>query len=540
MERHCSVWAAGRSPSFWPMLRLFMAVIIVRRSCTILGKERSLPATLLLLTCCLIQPTKIIAIGFTSPEIYPSGSNPAGIATGDFNKDGKLDVCVANSGSLNISILLGRGDGTFLTPVKYKVPQAPQSIAVSDFNHDGNLDVVVANAGSISVLLGNGNGTFKAAVNTSGSPAFGSVAVGDFNRDGKPDVAVTNDNKVTVMLGKGDGTFRLGVSYNTGGSAISVKAGDFNRDNKLDLAVADSVVVTSETFGGHVSIFLGNGNGTFQPPKAYRIGGRPSAMAIGDFNRNGVLDLVVTARPNIFAPYQINVLLGNGSGGFTTPMVFDQSASNTSVAVADFNGDGKPDLAASSTSFTKPGFGLIFMPAVRILLGNGDGTFQSARAFVQNVFPGPLTAGNFNEDRLADIVIANQATTIGVLINTSAQTGADVAANIFTGGTVQDLIYTVVASNRGPRAATNVVLTDLAPANSFFVSASNTQGSCSQIGSRVTCNFGSLAAGAFAFAKIQVVTPPPPFSVTDSATVTANEFDPNTENNVATNTFKYP
>jgi FG-GAP-like repeat len=118
-----------------------------------LNKERSLPATLLLLTCCLIQPTKIIAIGFTSPEIYASGSNPAGIATRDFNKDGKLDVCVANSGSLNISIFLGRGDGTFLTAVKYQVPQAPQSIAVSDFNHDGNLDVVVANAGSISVLL---------------------------------------------------------------------------------------------------------------------------------------------------------------------------------------------------------------------------------------------------------------------------------------------------------------------------------------------------------------------------------------------------
>src|SRR5437588_11781149 len=179
-------------------------------------------------------------------------------------------------------------------------------------------------------------------------------------------------------------------------------------------------------------------------------------------------------------------------------------------------------------------------PAVRILLGNGDGTFQSARTFVQNIFPGRLTAGDFNQDRLADIFTANQGTTIGVVTNTSARTGADVAANIFTGGTVQDLIYWVVASNRCPRAATNGVITDLAPANSFFVSASNTQGTCSQTGSSITCDFGSLAAGAFAFAQIQVVTPPPPFSVTDSATVTANEFDPNTKNNIATNTFKYP
>ena len=178
--------------------------------------------------------------------------------------------------------------------------------------------------------------------------------------------------------------------------------------------------------------------------------------------------------------------------------------------------------------------------SIAVLPGNGDGTFQSARTFVQNIFPGRLTAGDFNQDRLADIVTANQGTTIGVVTNTSARTGADVAANIFTGGTVQDLIYRVVASNRGPRAATNVVLTDLAPANSFFVSASNTQGTCSQTGSSITCDFGSLAAGAFAFAQIQVVTPPPPFSVTDSATVTANEFDPNTKNNIATNTFKYP
>src|SRR2546428_14031257 len=113
-----------------------------------LGRERSLPATLLLLTCCLIQPTKIIAIGFTSPKIYASGSNPAGIATGDFNKDGKLDICVANSVRLNITIFLGRGDGTFLTPVNSKLPQAPDWIAWTEFNHAGTLSAAVPYAAS--------------------------------------------------------------------------------------------------------------------------------------------------------------------------------------------------------------------------------------------------------------------------------------------------------------------------------------------------------------------------------------------------------
>jgi uncharacterized repeat protein (TIGR01451 family) len=504
-----------------------------------LGQNRWLAAALLPLISFLAQPTNILAVGFTSAKNYSVGRSPIGIATRDFNKDGKLDLCVANSGSLSVSILLGSGDGTFLPPVNYKVPQTPKSIAVGDFNHDGRLDVAVANAGSISVLLGYGNGTFKSAVNTSGGKAFDSLAVGDFNRDGKLDVAVTNGGNISVLLGKGDGTFGPTVNYGTGGSAVSVKVGDFNRDNKLDLAVADSVTVTSETFGGHVSILLGNGNGTFQPAVAYPVGGRPSAIAIGDFNHNGALDLVVTARPNIFAPYQINVLLGNGRGAFGAPVVFDRYASNISVAIGDFNADGKPDLAASSISFIKPGVGLVFVPSVRILLGNGDGTFQSARTFVQSLSPGPLTAGNFNGDNLPEIAMTNVGSTVGVLLNTSARTGTDVAANIFSGGNVEDLIYTVVANNRGPKGATNVVLTDTLPTNVTFVSSDSTQGFCSRTGSGVRCDFGSLAAGAIAFVRIEVLTPTPPWTLVDSAGVTANEFDPNTMNNNATLSFTY-
>ena len=142
-----------------------------------LGQNRSLAAALLLLISSLAQPTHIVAVGFTSAKNYPVGTTPIGIAAGDFNKDGRLDLCVANSGSLSVSILLGRGDGAFLPAVNYKVPQSPKSIAVGDFNHDGTLDVVFANAGSVSVLLGKGDGTFRPAVNTSGGQAFDSLAV---------------------------------------------------------------------------------------------------------------------------------------------------------------------------------------------------------------------------------------------------------------------------------------------------------------------------------------------------------------------------
>jgi hypothetical protein len=110
---------------------------------------------------------------------YTVRKAPLAVAVGDFNRDGRLDFAVANSGTNNVSILLGRGNSTFQPAVAYPVNQSPKSLAVGDFNGDGKLDVVTANAGSVGVLLRNGNGTFKAAINSSGSQLFGSVAVSD-------------------------------------------------------------------------------------------------------------------------------------------------------------------------------------------------------------------------------------------------------------------------------------------------------------------------------------------------------------------------
>src|SRR5262249_30897533 len=157
---------------------------------------------------------------FGAPQNYTVGFGPQAVAVGDFNNDGVADLAVADASAGTVSILLGKGDGTFQAAQGYASGASgdqPQSIAVGDFNGDGAADLAVTNllSSTVSVLLGNGNGTFQAPQGyTVGSLPY-SVAVGDFNGDGIPDLAVTNylDNTVSILLGPGDGTFKTAVSY---------------------------------------------------------------------------------------------------------------------------------------------------------------------------------------------------------------------------------------------------------------------------------------------------------------------------------------
>src|SRR5207249_2665322 len=168
---------------------------------------------------------------------YSAGSNPGSVAVGDFNGDGKTDLAVADYGSFfpatsgSVSVLLGRGDGTFQAAVDYGVGTNPVSVVVSDFNGDGKPDLAVGGS-PISVLLGNGDGTFQAPVNYGAQEYPSSIAVGDFNTDGKLDLVVANElsmgpnnytnGSVSVLLGNGDGTFRSAVNYGAGVSPDSV------------------------------------------------------------------------------------------------------------------------------------------------------------------------------------------------------------------------------------------------------------------------------------------------------------------------------
>jgi FG-GAP-like repeat/FG-GAP repeat len=286
--------------------------------------------------------------------------------------------CVDTSGSGDVTVLLGNGDGTFNTAVSYSLgASGATSVAVADVNGDGKLDLIVATgsnaAGLVGVLFGNGDGTFQAEVTySSGGLSPLALAVADLNGDGKPDVVVSNqwaddtdtNSNVSVLLNDGTGKFPTPVSNLTGGFyPDSIAIADVNRDGKPDLVVANSSV-GSDGGLGNVGVLLGKGDGTFQAAATYASGGYgAAAVAVADVNGDGKLDVVVancsgSSSDCTGSAGDVGVLLGNGSGSFQTAVTYTSGSNYPfAVAVADVNGDGRPDVVAANCSSANCGQG---------------------------------------------------------------------------------------------------------------------------------------------------------------------------------------
>jgi hypothetical protein len=369
---------------------------------------------------------------FAPAVSYGSGGNlPFSVVVGDVNGDGKPDLLVANDsgndGSGSVGVLLGNGDGTFQSAVSYDSGgSVAYSVAVGDVNGDGKQDLLVANylSGTVGVLLGNGDGTFQPAVtyNSGGSSPI-RVALADVNGDGKPDLLVTNylSDTVGVLLGNGDGTFQSAVTYNSGASLPdSVAVADVNGDSKPDLVVG----------GYSVGVLLGNGDGTFQPAVVYPSRGYfVSSVVVADVNADGKPDVVVancapSGSANCFSGKGlVGVLLGNGDGTFQTAVNYPSGGYNArSLAVTDVDGDGTLDVVVANECLNAS---CNFGPgALGVLLGKGGGTFKSAVSYsTGGDASDSIAVADVNGDGKADVVVANNgSSTLGVLLNISPRT----------------------------------------------------------------------------------------------------------------------
>ncbi len=359
------------------------------------------------------------------------------VITGDFNSDGKLDVAFA--GGSQGAILVSNGDGTFQNPKPFQAGSAgtfASTLVAADFSGDGKLDLAVAGSGAgISVFLGDGDGTLGPPVLAGVDSGYFALVAGDFDGNGTADLAASklDGNSTSILISSGDGTFKASTDLPLPTATNSTSVGDFNGDGKLDFEVwgfPRSDVQTNLGFQFQ-SFLVGNGDGTFQTPRAtgQNAGLQVAHAIVGDFNNDGKLDLfephVDPSERNYFEIESSYALVfGNGDGTFQATAVDPTATIPSLVALGDFDGDGRADLAVTSS----------YLKNITILLGDGQGGYRVGEQIPSGTI-GTISAADVNRDGRLDLV-----TDLGVLLGDGD-------------GTFQTLLSSVPRENQPPSLA---------------------------------------------------------------------------------------
>ena len=339
---------------------------------------------------------------------YRTGYAPNGIAVGDFTSDGISDLVVINFGDATGAMLRGNGDGSFQPALNFETRQNPRSMAAGDFDRDGYLDLVTtdydygSNPSNMNLLTGDGTGRFSLSTPIPAGSYPGTILAADFNRDGKLDLVFTDDTAgIFIQLGNGDGTFAMAHQLAAGNYPIGVAIVDLNSDGILDLAEAGL-----KDDRGSVAILFGYGDGTFAVPTNYD--GLPTtvSLAVADVNRDGKPDLIL-ATTNEPVGDGVAILLNDGSGRFGKFQFYPVVGRSYWVSVGDFNGDAAPDLSVAAGD-----------NSVFIFMGNGDGSFAAPTNLPDFVHPTTIAVADLNVDGKMDMAVANSGSyTLTVLLN---------------------------------------------------------------------------------------------------------------------------
>jgi hypothetical protein len=384
------------------------------------------------------------------------------VALADLNGDKRPDLVFIspNGGSSYVSTMLGRGDGTFQPAQNVATGVQNLVLAVGDLNGDGRADVVTIDAvnNQLYILISNGNGLFQTPRiinNVSGN----SIVIGDFNGDRIADLAILPFNgPVNIYLGKGNGDFFPPIQTATGGAgAAIIAAADFDGDGNLDVATIQQVT-------NNVAILLGHGDGTFATPVTYPLDvtSTLAGIAVADVNGDGALDLVITEP----AQRKIAVALGNGDGTFAPFKSFPIQEPAYGLVVTDVNGDGKPDIVAAANQNTaSTSFAVV-------LLGNLDGTFGPPRNFPVLSGATTIAVANLDGDSKPDIVVSGVgADAITTLLSFSAVAGpphlhlTETHNGLFIQGQLAVTFTVIVDNNGGTATNAPVSIRDLPPAS---------------------------------------------------------------------------
>ncbi len=464
-------------------------------------------------TVCFSGPTSYIA-GPTDPEF--------GGEKGDFNGDGFVDLIFGPIGVNTVGIMLANGAGGFGPPSLIPIPGTPNGAAVADYNNDGHQDVVISSERTAEawVLLGNGLGQFGAPAIVALPTEPQNVVAADFNRDGNVDLALAGDTGPLVMIlhGNGNGTFQPTTTIGTTTTFSTVVTDDVNNDTNPDL------VVHQEEVG--LVIILGNGAAGFQPPTTIPITDISGIIKTGDLTGDGFADLILGSVPPTGA--ELHLYVGDGLGGFTpSVMIGDPALTDGAPSVGDLDSDGDLDVV-----WGRSGGG------VGIQLNNGSGTFAAA-IYLASPQVGQILVADYNGDGRPDLALpigdAPQSQFL-VFLNTCDQPPAELAVTL-TGPTDpvaegSPFTYNIEVTNNGPNPATGVQLDFAFDPSAEFVANGGSPASCSVIGNRVTCQLGTLAIGVVSAFAIDVL-PRSGGTLQATAGVTGTTSDPDPANNAA-------